>query len=77
MKIKTTSSLLAGAVHALIPPLAVGAAIAVSGSVPDAATIYECRAYNGSSFYARDPCSPHNAIGVLNHRVPEGMPFDQ
>lgn len=42
-----------------------------------AATIYECRAYNGSSFYYSNRCSQHNALGVLNHSVPDGLPFDQ
>ncbi len=42
-----------------------------------AATIYECRAYNGSSFYSSNRCSQHNALGVLNHSVPDGLPFDQ
>ena len=42
-----------------------------------AATIYECRSYSGSTFYASNYCSQHNAVGVLNHSVPDGMPFDQ
>ena len=42
-----------------------------------AATIYECRSYSGSTFYASNYCSQHNAVGVLNHSVPDGLPFDQ
>ena len=42
-----------------------------------AATIYECRSYSGSTFYASNYCSQHNAVGVLNHSVLDGMPFDQ
>ena len=43
----------------------------------EAATIHECRAYNGSTFYSTSRCSQHNALGVLNHTVPDGLPFDQ
>ena len=43
----------------------------------DAATVHECRAYNGSTFYASARCSQHDALGVLNHTVPDGLPFDQ
>ena len=43
----------------------------------EAATIHECRAYNGSTFYSSSRCSQHNALGVLNHTVPDGLPFDQ
>ena len=42
-----------------------------------AATIYECRSYSGATFYASNYCSQHNAVGVLNHSVPDGLPFDQ
>jgi len=42
-----------------------------------AATIHECRAYNGSTFYSSDYCSQHNAAGVINHSVPDGLPFEQ
>ena len=41
------------------------------------ATIYECRAYNGSSFFSSGPCGEHKAVGVFLHTVPDGMPFDQ
>lgn len=47
-----------------------------SGSIY-AATIYECRSYSGTTFYASNYCSQHNAIGVLNHSVPDGLSFDQ
>ena len=43
----------------------------------EAATIHECRAYNGSTFYSTSRCSQHNALGVLNHTVPDGLPFGQ
>ena len=42
-----------------------------------AATIHECRAYNGSSFYSDGLCSQNNAVGVINHSVPDDMSFDQ
>lgn len=51
--------------------------IVVSCSPSDAATIHECRAYNGSTFYSSGPCSGHKAVGVINHDVPDGMPFEQ
>lgn len=46
-------------------------------SLSNAATLYECRAYNGASFYANNYCSQHNAVGVWTHPVPDGLPFDQ
>ena len=54
-------------------------ALAVSSVSHDvtAATIYECRAYNGSSFYSTGLCHAHKAAGVAMHTVPDGMPFDQ
>ena len=42
-----------------------------------AATIHECRAYSGSNFYSDGLCSQSNAVGVINHSVPDGMSFDQ
>ncbi len=42
-----------------------------------ATTIYECRAYNGSSFFSSAPCGQHKAIGVLLHTAPDGIPFEQ
>lgn len=49
----------------------------LASSVSSGATIYECRAYNGSSFFSTGPCGQHNALGVALHTVPDGMPFDQ
>lgn len=34
-------------------------------------------AYNGSTFYSSDYGSRQHALGVLNHTVPDGVPFDQ
>ena len=42
-----------------------------------AATVYECRAYNGSTFFSNNYCSQSNGIGVLNHSVPDNMSFEQ
>jgi hypothetical protein len=41
------------------------------------ATIYECRAYNGSTFFSSGLCVHHQAAGVAAHSVPNGMPFEQ
>lgn len=49
----------------------------MASSLSDAAILYECRAYNGTSFYTNNYCSQHNAVGVWNHPVPDGLPFDQ
>ncbi|MBL8415261.1 MAG: hypothetical protein JNM42_12560 [Propionivibrio sp.] len=48
-----------------------------ASSVSCGATIYECRAYNGSSFFSNGLCSEHKALGVALHTVPDNMPFDQ
>lgn len=48
----------------------------VSGNL-GAATIYECRAYNGATFYSKTSCSQQNAAGVLQHSVPDSLDFDQ
>jgi len=42
-----------------------------------AATIYECRAYNGTNFLSNNYCSQSNGIGVRNWTVPDNMTFDQ
>ena len=42
-----------------------------------AATVHECRGYDGSTFYSNNWCSQSNAAGVINHSVPDGMSFDQ
>lgn len=49
----------------------------VASSICCGATIYECRAYNGSSFLSTGLCSEHKALGVALHSVPDNMPFDQ
>lgn len=49
----------------------------MGSSLSHAATLYECRAYNGTSFYASNYCSQHQAVGVWNHPVPDGLPFEQ
>ena len=77
MNANTASKRIAGTARVSIRRLAFGGAIALSGGVVSAATIHECRAYNGSSFFSSDACSGHNAIGVMNHNVPDGMPFEQ
>ncbi len=52
-------------------------AVSLASTSICAATVYECRSYSGSTFYASNYCSQHNAVGVLNHSVPDGLPFDQ
>jgi hypothetical protein len=42
-----------------------------------AATIYECRAYNGTNFLSNNYCSQSNGIGIRNWTVPDNMNFDQ
>lgn len=49
--------------------------IAANSSV--AATIYQCRAYNGESFWASDNCQKHQALVEGIHSVPDNMPFQQ
>lgn len=51
--------------------------LGVSVGNATAATVHECRAYNGSTFYSDGLCSQNNAVGVINHSVPDGMSFDQ
>ena len=46
-------------------------------AISSGATIYECRAYNDSTFFSADPCGKQKAVGVALHTVPDGMPFDQ
>lgn len=52
-------------------------ALAALCSTCHAATIYECRAYSGATFFSTGICSEHKALGVRLHSVPDGMPFDQ
>jgi len=47
------------------------------GITASAATIYECRAYNGTNFLSNNYCSQSNGIGVRNWTVPDNMTFDQ
>src|SRR6478736_4667345 len=42
-----------------------------------AATIYECRAYNGESFWSNAPCRTHNALTASMHPAPDDIPFEQ
>lgn len=42
-----------------------------------AATIYECRAYNGTNFLTNNYCSQSKGIGVRNWTVPDNMTFDE
>lgn len=40
-------------------------------------TIYLCKAYNGSTFWAKAHCNQHNALIERIVSVPDGMPFEQ
>lgn len=77
MNAKTALKGLAVAARVFVRRLAFGAAVTLSSGLVSAATIHECRAYNGASFFSSDSCSGHNAIGVMNHNVPDGMPVEQ
>ena len=57
--------------------LLIAAVLLFSSAAGGAATLYECRAYNGSSFFSADPCAQRKAVGVYLHTVPDGMSFDQ
>jgi len=57
--------------------LLIAAVLLLASASGGGATIYECRAYNGSSFFSADPCGQRKAIGVFLHTVPDGMTFDQ
>ena len=63
--------------HGELPLVALALAVLSVSHDATAATIYECRAYNGSSFYSTGLCHEHKAAGVGMHTVPDGMPFDQ
>jgi len=52
------------------------AAALVAGSA-DAGTIYLCKAYNGSTFWAQAHCSQHNAFIERIETVADGVPWDQ
>lgn len=51
-------------------------ALAMAGSA-QAATIYLCKAYNGSMFWAQAHCNQHNAFIERMERVADGIPWDQ
>lgn len=53
------------------------AAFAFCAVSATAATVHECRGYDGSTFYSNNWCSQSNAAGVINHSVPDGISFDQ
>lgn len=53
------------------------ASFVLFSSIGCAATIYECRAYNGTNFLSNNYCSQSNGIGVRNWTVPDNMTFDQ
>ncbi len=53
------------------------ASLTLFGITASAATIYECRAYNGTNFLSNNYCSQSNGIGVRNWTVPDNMTFDQ
>ncbi len=57
--------------------LLIAAVLLLASASGGGATIYECRAYNGSSFFSEDSCAEHKAVGVFLHTVPDGMTFDQ
>lgn len=42
-----------------------------------AATLYECRAYDGSNFLSNNYCSQSKGVSVRNWTVPDRMTFDQ
>ena len=42
-----------------------------------AATIYLCKAYNGSMFWAQAHCNQHNAFIERMETVADGIPWDQ
>ncbi len=42
-----------------------------------AGTIYFCKAYNGSTFWAQSHCHEHKALIERIVSVPDGMPFQQ
>lgn len=48
----------------------------VSAASADAATLYLCKAYNGSTFWASAHCSQHNALIERMESVAD-VPFDQ
>ena len=44
---------------------------------PTGGTIYLCKAYNGSAFWAQSHCNQHQALIDSMVSVPAGMPFEQ
>ena len=54
------------------------ASFALLLSLPaSAATLYECRGYNGTNFLSNNFCSQSNGVGIRNWNVPDNMTFDQ
>lgn len=56
--------------------IAIAALLAAAGT-SHAATIYLCKAYNGSTFWAKSHCNQHNAFIERIDTVPDGMPWDR
>ncbi|MDR6536975.1 hypothetical protein [Variovorax soli] len=56
--------------------LAFGVILTGVGSA-QAATIYLCRAYNGSTFWASAHCNQYNALIERIENVADGIPWDQ
>lgn len=56
--------------------IAVCAAMLMAGAA-QAGTIYLCKAYNGSTFWASTTCSNYNALIDRIEPVADGMPWDQ
>ncbi|MDM0028398.1 hypothetical protein [Variovorax saccharolyticus] len=56
--------------------IVIAALLAASGGA-HAATIYLCKAYNGSTFWANTHCNQHNAFIERIDTVPDGMPWDR
>lgn len=41
------------------------------------ATLYQCRAYSGGSFWSEQPCDSRQAAIESRHTVPDGLPFKE
>lgn len=57
--------------------VALAASLILLSISASAATIYECRAYNGTNFLTNNYCSQSKGIGVRNWTVPDNMTFDE
>ncbi|MDM0041453.1 hypothetical protein QTH89_04735 [Variovorax sp. J22G21] len=51
--------------------------LALVAGAAHAGTIYLCKAYNGSTFWASAHCSKHNALIDRMESVADGIPWDQ